>query len=70
MDLAFEALLSETLSRRTIPASLDADRVKDAAQWYWKESKTTGVRFQSLALFNGSLTVPFPGGEFPFGINP
>ncbi|KAL6404349.1 hypothetical protein AUP68_13741 [Ilyonectria robusta] len=70
MDLAFEALLSETLSRRTIPASLDADRVKDAAQWYWKESKTTGIKFQSLALFNGSLTVPFPGGEFPFGINP
>ncbi|KAH6999125.1 hypothetical protein BKA56DRAFT_665639 [Ilyonectria sp. MPI-CAGE-AT-0026] len=70
MDLAFEALLSDTLSRRTIPAGLDPDLVKFAAQACWKESKKTGVKFQSLELFNGSLTVPFPGGEFSFGINP
>ncbi|KAH7024066.1 hypothetical protein EDB80DRAFT_886530 [Ilyonectria destructans] len=69
MDLAFEALLSDTLSRRTLPATLDPDLVKNAARGDWEASKTRGVNFQSLALFNGSLTVLFPGGNFSFGIN-
>lgn len=70
MDLAFEALLSDRLSRCALPATLDPRRVKVAARRYWEESKKRGVNFQSLALFNGSLTVDYPGGEFRFGINP
>ncbi|KAL6403327.1 hypothetical protein AUP68_12669 [Ilyonectria robusta] len=68
MEIAFETLISNKLSRATIPMSIDPEMVKSAARMDWNRSKLPGVNLLSLPLFQGMI-FKAPEGPFRFGIN-
>lgn len=66
--MAFEALISDKLSRVNIPPSIDPEMVKNTARGDWNRSKLQGVNLLSLSLFQG-IIFNAPEGPFRFGIN-
>ena len=69
MDLGFDALVSDKLSRIKLPTNLDPEMVKKRALRFWEESKEPDVAFQVLDLFQGKVSFKTPEGRFYFGIH-
>ncbi|KAH6998020.1 hypothetical protein BKA56DRAFT_664654 [Ilyonectria sp. MPI-CAGE-AT-0026] len=68
MEIAFETLISNKLSRATLPTFIDPEMVKSSARGDWNRSKLPGVNLLSLPLFQGMI-FKAPEGSFRFGIN-